>query len=412
MPAFTTNQRVIIDRVPHNSAHRGLVGQQGLILEYAGGVYVVALDTGGRVQVRPSALRPTRCPRCANRICICLICQECGQPFAARSTWHPHSTAIHTHGCRNCSICGPCYQSGRREHHWCATCGACRLPGTFQCVTCGASICCATQCCGGTCVRCCPEHGPAIEDYGCRNYPARVPAEAPYSPFLYLGVELEVEMAGSQRTVSRDTAARALKRAHGDKVILKHDGSLSYGFEIVSGPFSLEHHQAIWGQICRDATRAGCRSWNHQTTGLHVHLSRAWFDTETLARFVTFINSDDTRQAIVQLAGRESPRYAALIKKTLANALDSQDRYEAVNLCNHSTVEVRIFKGTLKASHVLADIEFCHAAAYWAKQVDNEHAESWRNFLIYCQAHAAQYPHLLDFYHANPQQVMPAVVEE
>jgi hypothetical protein len=193
----------------------------------------------------------------------------------------------------------------------------------------------------------------------------------------------------------REAAAAAIHMAHADDLLLKHDGSLDNGFELVTGKYALAHHQTLWEKICQKALEHGCISYKKPTTGLHVHLSRSFFTQLDIGKFVCFINSELHREHIRKIAGRDSASYAALKKKTITSL--GEGRYEAVNLTNHRTIEVRIFKGTLKASRVLASIEFCHALAHWVKTVSVAQCEDWGSFINYVRANRKEYKHLLSF---------------
>jgi hypothetical protein len=236
-------------------------------------------------------------------------------------------------------------------------------------------------------------------------------------------VELEVEASGDNE---REEVAERIKRKHASQLLIKDDGSLHNGFEMVSGPCSLEVHQTMWPSICETAIKAGARSWKHSTTGLHVHMSRKFFTPLTLGKLLVFMNSEHTRPNIVRLAGRESHDYAAMAKKKLTDifhrkshynwqtdrttyTLDrtalngtSHNRYEALNLTPEKTIEARIFKGTLDVVHVLANIEFCHAACHHMRDCSIAQCESWTAFYVYVCQHKKLYPNLIKYMSVRP----------
>lgn len=211
-----------------------------------------------------------------------------------------------------------------------------------------------------------------------------------------MGVELEVEV-GSDKENS--DVAEAIYAEHKDEILIKHDGSLDNGFEMVTGKYSLEAHQELWPRLAKKAVEAGARSWRYRSTGLHVHLSRAFFTSPLqIGKFVTFINSERNRPEVVKLAGRDSNGYAQFKKKRLSTAMYSSERYEAVNLTNDHTIEVRIFKGTLKVEHILSDIEFCHAVAHWVKEQGLQDFESWEKFKAWVIKNRKTYKYLSTFF--------------
>lgn len=321
--------------------------------------------------------------------CECSTCNHCGERFNADED-----------GCSRCDYCQSCIDRGRVEHYTCANCGRCHSGDRGHCFDCGNADCCASFACDeeSHCTDCCDheESRSYVQSYGCRDYPSSIPSVASRN-FLYLGVENETEVIS---TSELDDVACLIHDKHSHEILMKEDGSLDNGIELVSGKYSLEAHQALWPRLCETAVKAGLRSWKHSTTGLHVHLSRRFFSQLALGKFVVFINSDnqEVRRNIRKLAGRDSNGYACIEKKKLTQIHGENGRYEAVNLTNSATIEVRIFKGTLKASHVLADIEFCHAVAYWVSQCSILECESWLSFWAYVLKNKKQYRNLVAFF--------------
>lgn len=343
------------------------------------------------------------CENCENPVDNCECCSECNQ----------HMDSCDCTSCERCGdriregngYCCSSYCSSRcadRDNHRHYQCGCIGNDDSYSCESCDqcndcVSLSCQDCNCCENCCDCTQEEAGPIQSYSCKDYPKANPINPPYTPFLYLGVELEVECSHDD---IRGEVAQKIYDRNNDVLLLKEDGSLQNGFELVTGKLSLEKHQAFWPGIAKDAVNAGARSWKHKSTGLHVHLSRNWFSPLTIGKLTVFINSPATRSQIVKLAGRECPSYAALTaKKLTCNYSDC--RYEAVNLTNPKTLEIRIFKGTLNAGHILADIEFCHAAAYWCAQVSMIDIESWASFFSYVKKQGKQYKHLIQFFGAQ-----------
>lgn len=229
-----------------------------------------------------------------------------------------------------------------------------------------------------------------------------------------MGVELEVECADYD---DRERVAFQIHQQHKQDVLIKEDGSLDRGFELVTGAFSLDEHKKMWPNLASNALRAGARSWRYKSTGLHVHLSRSFFTPLEIGKMLVFLNSPSTREHIVALAGRTSPDFAAIEKKQLKDAYKFRygrswdgspmrnrrpsisvcggHRYEILNLQNGSTVEVRIFKGTLSSTHILANIEFCHCLAHWVKTISAQESENWSSFWDYANNNRKPYREFL-----------------
>ena len=220
-----------------------------------------------------------------------------------------------------------------------------------------------------------------------------------------MGMELEVESRG--RYDVADGAEHVLDKLGSDRIYCKWDGSLANGFEIVTHPHSLdEWHKLDWSFL-DDLKGMGFRSWNTKTCGLHVHVSRTAFrGSSTLTseahelRFLKFIY-DNQRQSC-RIAGRESA-YAKwddkgnLIAKVKQGA-NNAGHYSAVNTENTFTIEVRIFKGSLRKERVLSAIEFVHAVVEYTRSlriVPKNKPLSWSRFVAWLLNESNNYPNLI-----------------
>ena len=337
------------------------------------------------------------CERIIDNGCECTECTECNARFAEDSRGC----------CTVCRYCGPCIRNGRVDHYTCPGCDSCRSEDSRSCDNCGEHECCTTFPCRNDdcyrCSNCCNcrnnDRSGYIRDYSCRDYPDAKPSPKTVKPnFLYLGVEVETETEDDGTDLT--SIAETMHEEHSHEILMKEDGSLEHGIELVTGRYSLEAHQEMWPRVCKTALESGLRSWKHSSTGLHVHMSRAFFTPLDIGKVLVFINSDNTaiRTHIKRLAGRGANHYCKIHKKKLTDCRpENEDRYEAVNLTNTRTIEVRIFKGTLNAKHVLADIEFCHAMANWVKETSTQDIESWHSFWTYTLRHKKLYKNLIEF---------------
>ena len=164
-------------------------------------------------------------------------------------------------------------------------------------------------------------------------------------------------------------AAETIIDEFGDKLYLKHDGSLSCGFEIVSHPCSLEYHskEFNWQEIMRICREGTLYSHDTSTCGLHIHLSRLFFgDTQEIqdlhiSKLLILISKfyyshilkfSRRKQGELHWCENPSMEYDNTDNEiTIVDKMKqckSKGRYLAVNLQNQNTVEFRLFKGTLK----------------------------------------------------------------
>lgn len=245
------------------------------------------------------------------------------------------------------------------------------------------------------------------------------------SPFFFgegkyhFGFELEVESRGNGRYDGAQIAQNTL----GGHAYLKDDGSLSDGFEIVTHPHTLEkyHTDFNWGVLEKLKTQ-GYRSWNTRTCGLHVHVSRTAFGNgdpwdyrvknaersqlilkrqSHELRFMKLIY--DNQRQVERIAGRSGNHYATfqdkgnLVRK-IKQGYQESGRYSAINTENDDTIEVRVFKGSLRKERVLSAIEFVHASVEYTRDIkvtSKNHALSWLKFTGYVADNAELYPNLV-----------------
>lgn len=214
----------------------------------------------------------------------------------------------------------------------------------------------------------------------------------------FFGVELEIDCGGKD-----DDNARILKQianSRGEHIYVKADGSLSEGgLEIVSHPCDLVYHKnnMEWEAIMKKAISMGYRSHQTSTCGLHIHVNRNCLgedheqQDEVISRILFFV---ETHWAELLKFSRRTEysmnRWASRYgyEKTGREILDKakkgcQGRYAAVNLCNYTTIEFRLFRGTLKYNTLIAAMELvdkiCDVAINMSE--DEIEKQSWSEFV-------------------------------
>jgi len=241
------------------------------------------------------------------------------------------------------------------------------------------------------------------------------------SPFFfgkgqyYLGFELEVEARNGSRYQGAEIAQNEL----GGHAYMKDDGSLSDGFEIVTHPHTLSDYQTDFNwEFIPKLKREGFRSWNTDTCGLHVHVSRTAFgsgesawgrsDREQIIlkkqahelRFMKLIY--DNQRQVERIAGRSGNHYATfqdkgkLVEK-VKYGNQTNGRYSAINTENDATLEVRVFKGSLRKERVLSALEFVTASVEYTRDLkvtSKNQALTWLAFTGYVSTHLDTYPNL------------------
>jgi hypothetical protein len=189
----------------------------------------------------------------------------------------------------------------------------------------------------------------------------------------HIGVELEVESVRGGDRAEQAQKILAWTNSQGRDITAEHhpdqlmyaesDGSLAYGFELVTAPLGLDDQRNLWGTALSPANLKGLSSHNTSTCGLHVHISRAKLSQLQIAKIVFFVNNPANYGFIKAIARRYGSHYCKAKNIPLAKGHlnEDTDRYQLVNLCNRNTIEFRLFKGTLKLGSLLACVEFCCA---------------------------------------------------
>ena len=182
---------------------------------------------------------------------------------------------------------------------------------------------------------------------------------------LKLGYEIEIEL---DEDANQNTCAGVIMERmsadcrDNDYAVAKYDSSLDNGFELVSRPDSLDEHR---GQLVREwEAWESCDACIDRVQSMHIHASRAALSDLAVGKLLVFVNSQDNHDFMVDVAGRESEKWAAYDDgKSIACAkglTHSADRYSAVNI-TRKTVEFRIFKGSIDESVLIRNLEFVDA---------------------------------------------------
>ncbi len=213
---------------------------------------------------------------------------------------------------------------------------------------------------------------------------------------LFMGIELEIDKGGENNANAE--AILNIANCNDDLLYAKHDGSIDYGFELVSHPMTLDYHinTMNWKEVFEKALSMGYRSHQTQTCGLHIHVNRLAFgkssenQEDVISRIVYFVENHwnellkFSRRTEVSI-NRWASRYgiSTTAKDTYKNAKDKHmGRYVAVNLENYDTIEFRIFRGTLNYKTFIATLQLIDEICYHAINLSDKEMESmsWSDF--------------------------------
>lgn len=248
---------------------------------------------------------------------------------------------------------------------------------------------------------------------------------------LTLGIELEMEASSGQieREEDRNALAMAVRNrmmaaheaggipvsnGHRQYGFFERDGSVGHGFEMVTSYGGLAVHQYFINRIfgpTEGETKmpfiGKLRSHDASAScGLHVHMAKPKSMMHA-AKLQAFYQDAGNRLLLRCVARRLNVSYAKVavgkdkenIARNTRKALDGtgakltrynrmrgrserqaivskaitllseNDRYQMVNFGNEKTVEIRVFKGSMLPTTILACVEFAHASWYFSRDM-------------------------------------------
>lgn len=225
-----------------------------------------------------------------------------------------------------------------------------------------------------------------IRDYHVRDIDLDFKKLASDNTELYMGFELEVEN-GSINGEDRANDARYIRKHFPELgLCFEHDGSLDYGFEIISQPMTMNYiyeHKEDFKAILKYLDDRGYQSHNGGRCGLHVHISKKAFgESDVLDKNIKklLLFTETYKNELVTFSRRQNFHYCDFISSKIKSNYDNMNkdiyyksgevlqglnkrinRYQVVNLENSNTIELRVFRGTLKFETFMATLEFVNS---------------------------------------------------
>jgi hypothetical protein len=230
-----------------------------------------------------------------------------------------------------------------------------------------------------------------------------------------MGFELETELNNTTSGGYREAVALVKPLEESGVCYLKSDASINgTGFEIVTHPHTLsayEQASELWDYIEKLRTDYKARSWDTDSCGLHVHVSRSAFKSGAHThRFLSLIYRNP--KEMMKLAGRKNSRYAqfsdvykpdewGIPRFDLRDKIHGRnftERYSAVNTNNDYTLELRFFRGNMKREGVMSALELCHASVEYTRDLSVSDVKlgmlKWEWFADWVEVNNGIYPNL------------------
>ena len=199
---------------------------------------------------------------------------------------------------------------------------------------------------------------------------------------LYTGFEIEVY--NSKNIISNNKMAHMIREKYPElKLVFEHDSSIGNssndGFEIISEPMTLPYIKSIKEKlqdILQMLIDNGFTSHNNRYCGLHIHFSRNYFsDNEDKYIQKLSLFFETYKDELKNFSRRKDFGWCQFIsdtsgidKRFLKSSVILKDYAKkhpshgiAINLGNTNTIEIRIFKGTLKFETLMASLELVHS---------------------------------------------------
>ena len=157
----------------------------------------------------------------------------------------------------------------------------------------------------------------------------------------YIGVEIEINnLHGSYKERNQ-----FLESIQSFPLYFKKDLSImDYGVEIVSMPMTYQYMKStkIWETVFESMIKYFMT--NTENCGLHFHIDKTYLNNINIHNIDYIVNT--FAPYFEKIGGRPFNHYCKRKKKFIYGI--SEDRYEAVNLINSNTVELRFCKSTYK----------------------------------------------------------------
>jgi hypothetical protein len=316
------------------------------------------------------------------------MCEHCEWSGSSSDDWHTVSDALWCQSCYEddavyCERCEYTYNNNnvsiniinRIDERWCEYCTGDHATWCDECDEYYSDD-------DGACPNC-VSGGGMIHNYGYKPNPVfhgKDPNE------LYMGFELEMSLGLPSSDVFREAVSLASEIEKADVCYLKADSSIEdMGFELVTHPHTLgayEQATPLWNYIENLRANYHARSWDTQSCGLHVHVSRNAFKSGAHThRFLTLIYKNP--KEMMKLAGRKNSRYAqfndvylpdewGIPRFNLRNKIHGKrytERFSAVNTQNDYTLELRFFRGTMARAGIMSALELTHAATEYTRNL-------------------------------------------
>lgn len=198
---------------------------------------------------------------------------------------------------------------------------------------------------------------------------------------LYLGLELEIDINSgiSRVTIAKDTK-KLVNKEPNQFIYCKHDGTCD--LELVTNPMTLNYWKTEFAgnlkSLLNYLVRKDCVSYDARSSGIHIHSTLSQYSDDQI--YLVHLFFQEYRKFIYLIAQRKGDRLNEWAKinrsgrdtfKNIAKYKSTGgDKYVALRITEHGTLEYRIFRGSTRVDRVMKNLEFVHSLHSWTKRLD------------------------------------------
>lgn len=309
-------------------------------------------------------------------------CRDCGESFERDNVYYVEDTGDY--------VCEHCFDNN--DYHCCDECNCTFSPSYVMNWDGDYSYCDS----------CYDSYHDNDDDIICSYHYRDIPLSMKYleseikdnlsfDDLLYFGTETEVY--NSKHNISNGEMAWKIRDKYPElELVFEHDGSIgdceSDGFEIISQPMTMAYikeNREKFKDIFQMLIDNGFTSHNNPYCGLHIHFSRSYFkenEDKNIQKLTLFF--EQFKDELKNFSRRKDFYWCNFIgdkcgynKRYLKSSVVLKDYAKnnpshniAINLGNSSTIEIRIFKGTLKFETYMASLELVDSLVRTIKNKD------------------------------------------
>lgn len=229
----------------------------------------------------------------------------------------------------------------------------------------------------------------------------------PKSKVKFLGVELEYDCFGKVKEGAKFSVKKLKSHA-----ILKRDGSVSNGLEIVTAPADIQTQKEEFESFFKDLEYSVLKAT--KDTGMHIHVDKGFpiedYDGNkksfskmsylTLGKIVHFMQKKENASFIKFIGERESSYAKIGTGDSIVSAFveGEHERYKGLNLKNKSTIEFRIFATPMKYENFCKNLEFVDAITDFCSHGNSGISQlNSECFIKFTNDRKSAYPNLVKF---------------